>query len=261
MQDVAVRAAGRTILEKLDLRVAPGDHVAIIGASGAGKSSLVGLLLGWHTASEGRVLIDGHVLDRSTLNWLRSQTAWVDPAVMLWNRSLINNIEYSAVTPESTPMLQVLQIADLLEVLERMPDGLQTQLGEGGGLVSGGEGQRVRLARAMTRAAARLVVLDEPFRGLERQRRERLLTKSRDLWSTATLLCITHDIAETQGFSRVIVVESGRIVEDGAPEELAARQGSRYQQMLGAETTARHALWNNPSWRRLHIHNAKVVEL
>ena len=117
----------------------------------------------------------------------------------------------------------MIEAADLRDLLEKLPDGLQTRLGEGGALVSGGEGQRVRLGRGLLRPGVRLVILDEPFRGLDRERRRELLARARRWWRAATVLCITHDVGETQGFGRVLVVDGGQIVEDGAPADLAAQ--------------------------------------
>jgi ATP-binding cassette subfamily B protein len=88
--------------------------------------------------------------------------------------------------------------------------------------VSGGEGQRVRLGRALARRGVRLVILDEPFRGLDRAQRRVLLQRARQEWRAATLLCITHDVQSTQAFDRVLVVEGGRIIEDDDPARLAA---------------------------------------
>jgi ATP-binding cassette subfamily B protein len=250
---VTVRAAGHTILEDVRVQVAAGEQVAIVGASGAGKSSLVGLLLGWHRAAAGRVLIDGAPLDADRLDRLRAETAWVDPAVQLWNRSLAQNLVYGT-HPAGPPAFgDVLPGADLLGVLQRLPDGLQTSLGEGGGLLSAGEGQRVRLGRALLRSPARLVILDEPFRGLDREKRRELLGRVRQVWHGATLLCITHDVGETRAFERVLVVEGGRVVEDGPPERLAEDPATRYRAFLDAESAVRRQLWASAVWRRLWL--------
>src|SRR5215510_7488734 len=93
-ENVSVRAGGHLILDNFDLRIEAGSHVAIVGASGAGKSSFVGLLLGWHRAADGRVTIDGEELPSERLARLRRETAWVDPAIQLWNRSFIDNLRY-----------------------------------------------------------------------------------------------------------------------------------------------------------------------
>ena len=144
-------------------------------------------------------------------------------------------------------------------MLERLPDGLQTVLGEGGGLVSGGEGQRVRLGRSIMRPDIRLVLLDEAFRGLDRPQRQGLLAKAREHWADATMIFISHDVAETQAFDRVVVLEQGRIVEDAPPAQLLA-QASRYRALLEAEKSVREDLWANAQWRRLWLEDGELKE-
>src|SRR5262249_5309310 len=131
LEGVSVLAGGHTILTDLNLTLAPGSHVAIVGPSGAGKSSLVGLLLGWHRPASGRVLVEGRPLDGAHLAWVRQNTAWVDPAVQLWNRSLLDNLCYGVPDAPTSLVAQALAHADLRGVLDRLPDGLQTPLGEG----------------------------------------------------------------------------------------------------------------------------------
>jgi ATP-binding cassette subfamily B protein len=259
LRDVSVRAAGHTILEGVNLAIESGSHVAIVGPSGAGKSSLVGSLLGWHRAAAGRVLVDCAPLDGQRLEELRRQTAWVDPSVQLWNRSLVENLRYGVQGDQLTSLADVIEAADLGGVLEKLPDGMQTTLGEDGALVSGGEGQRVRLGRAMLRSDVRLVILDEAFRGLDRESRRELLARTRRLWPGATLLCITHDIHATLSFERVLIVEDGRVVEDGRPSELA-RAESRYRSLLEAEERVRKTLWSGVDWRRLTLEQGQLSE-
>ncbi|WAS94166.1 cysteine peptidase family C39 domain-containing protein [Nannocystis punicea] len=249
---VSAVAGGHPILQELDLQIAPGEHVAVVGASGAGKSSLLGLLLGWHRPAGGRLEVDGKRLDEPALAALRRVTAWVDPAVQLWNQSLLRNLRYGS-DAEHHRLPQALELADLGPVLERLPDGLQSILGEGGGLVSGGEGQRVRLGRALLREEPRLVLLDEPFRGLDRHARAALLTRAREHWRTSTLLCVTHDIDAALGFDRVLVIDGGRLVEDGAPKDLSEQPDSRFAALLRAETELRAEGWSDPRWRRLRM--------
>jgi ATP-binding cassette subfamily B protein len=104
------------------------------------------------------------------------------------------------------------------------------------------------------------VILDEPFRGLDRERRRALMDRARELWSDATLLCITHDVGETMGFERALVIEGGRIVEDGSPRALAGRPDSRYSQLLDAENSVHAGLWAAAEWRRLRMDGGCVVE-
>ncbi|MGA7929600.1 MAG: ATP-binding cassette domain-containing protein [Candidatus Sulfotelmatobacter sp.] len=256
-ENVSVRLAGHMVLEEINLELAAGSHVAVVGPSGAGKSSLLGLLLGWYRPAGGRILVDGTPLSGEILNDLRAQTAWVDPAVQLWNRTLFENLLFGA-NPGTVPDPELLKSAELHGLLKKLPAGLQTHLGENGGLVSGGEGQRVRLGRALHRRGVRLVILDEPFRGLDRQQRRDLMSRARKYWSDATLLCVTHDVGETLSFPRVLVLDSGRVVEDGPPEELVRRPDSTYRKLLLAEEEVREGLWSNNTWQHLHLRDGQL---
>jgi ABC-type bacteriocin/lantibiotic exporter with double-glycine peptidase domain len=252
-ENVSVVAGGHTILSEIDLDLEPGARIAIVGASGAGKSSLVGLLLGWHRPAAGRILLDGKPVGEAGIESLRRQTAWVDPSVHLWNRSFLENLRYGSANGGAHSLPQAIAAADLVSVLERAPDGMQTILGERGSLFSGGEGQRVRLGRAVLRDHVRLAILDEPFRGLGREQRRELFRRAAGLWEAATVICITHDVGETRGFPRVLVMEAGRVVEDGDPNELAARPESRYRALLEAEESVREGLWSGDGWMRLRM--------
>lgn len=258
LANVNVHAAGHTILEEINLRIEPGDHVAIVGVSGAGKSSLLGLLLGWYRPAEGSVVVDGARLEGAHLDQLRERTAWIDPAVQLWNRSLFSNLCYG--NPDAVPTADLLEQSELLRLLEKLPEGLQTELGESGGLVSGGEGQRVRFGRALLKNGVRLALLDEPFRGLDRHQRRGLLERARHHWDVTTLLCVTHDVGETMGFPRALVIENGRIVEDGKPAELARRENSRYRALLEAEESVREGSWSSGDWRHLRMEDGRLIE-
>lgn len=260
LEGVSVQAAGHSILQEVNLKIAPGEHVAIVGKSGAGKSSLVGLLLGWHRPAGGRLLIDGEPLDGNRLARLRRETAWVDPTIQLWNRSLLDNLLYAQDEPASLEIGQVIEQADLVRVLQNLPEALQTRLGEGGGLVSGGEGQRVRLGRALLQPGVRLVILDEPFRGLTHIQRRSLLNRVRQIWQGITLVCITHDVSETLEFARVLVLEDGRIVEDGIPAQLREQPESRYTKLVKSENRLWQEIWGKAEWRRVSLENGVLHE-
>ena len=258
--NVSVTVAGHTVLREVQLSIQPGEHVAIVGPSGAGKSSLVGILLGWHRPSSGTVLVDGAELNSSAVEALRPHIAWVDPAVQIWNRSLTKNLEYGLTGQPRISLDQAIDAAGLRRVLEHLPDGEATPLGENGGLVSGGEGQRVRFGRALLRPRARLVILDEAFRGLDSEQRRVLLQRARELWRDATLLSISHDITETLAFERVLVLEEGRIVEDGNPRNLSEDRQSLFARMLEAEYQVREGLWSGGDWRRLRLEDGILIE-
>ncbi|HEX8526802.1 ATP-binding cassette domain-containing protein, partial [Allosphingosinicella sp.] len=255
--DASVLAAGHTILHSVDLSITPGEHVAIVGMSGAGKSSLLGVLLGWHRLATGHLLIDGKRAQGRDIEAMRHETAWVDPAIQIWNRSLLDNLTYASDDDAALAVGDVIAAARLRGVTQKLPQGLQTLLGEGGGLLSGGEGQRVRLARALLSPTTRLALLDEPFRGMDRTQRRALLAEARQWWRSVTLLCVTHDVAETMAFDRVLVVEDGRIIEDGAPKSLMARE-SRYRDLIEAEAAVGESIWKGDFWRRFTLENGRL---
>src|SRR5262249_12872160 len=162
--------------------------------------------------------------------------------------------------PQTRNPQSAIVMADLRRVLEKLPEGLQTRLGEGGGLVSGGEGQRVRFGRSLMKADARLVILDEPFRGLDREKRRALLERVREFWRAATVLCVTHDVGEPLDFDRVLVMDGGRIVEDARAVELASRRDSLYRALLDDEEVVRAEMWASDEWRRLRVDGGRVGE-
>jgi ATP-binding cassette subfamily B protein len=259
-QHVTVLAGGNRVLEDVDLIIAPGTKVAVLGASGAGKSSFLGVLLGLHRASTGRVFVDGTLLEGDALRRVRNETAWLDPSVQLWNRTVTDNVLYGTRAEDAHDLPSAVDDADLGGVLDRLPRGLETPLGEGGALVSGGEGQRVRFARALVRASPSLVLFDEPFRGLDREARHALLARARKTWPSATFLCVTHDVREASGFDRVLVFERGRVVEDGSPADLAGRAGSLYADMLADEAELLEDVWSGSSWRRVRVEGGRILE-
>ena len=253
--EVSVVAGGHPVLSEITLEIPAGQHVAIVGASGSGKSTLLGLLLGWHRPAAGAIAFGDVPLDHAALVALRAQTAWIDPDVQLWNDSLAHNLAFG--TAGEVDLAGIVAAAQLDGVLGRLPEGMQTRLGESGGLLSGGEGQRVRIGRALARTRPALVLLDEPCRGIDRPQRQALVATLRARWADATLLCATHDLADTATFDRVLVVDGGRIVEDGAPAALAADAGSRYARLLAEELRAAEA-WHR--WRRVRVEQGHVVE-
>lgn len=258
-ESVSVALGGSTLLDDVSLELAAGAHVAVVGASGAGKSSLLSVLLGRHRPTRGRVTIDGEPLTEPRLWSLRERTAWVDPCVQLWNHSLLHNIVYGAEQREQRPLASILARTRLDGVLDRLAEGLQTPLGEEGRRLSGGEGQRARLARAWCREAPGLVLLDEPFRGLERELRDALLAEARRHWSDATMLYVTHDVSQALALDQVLVIDGGQVVERGDPRVLAQRPESAYARLLAAERALHDDAWSPARWRRLDVVGGRVA--
>ncbi len=260
IQNGRVSSAGRTILTGINLKGNPGEHIAVVGPSGAGKSTLAGLLLGRRGAVSGTVKVDHAVLTHARLKELRRETAWIDPSVAIWNRTLAENLRYGNGPAPAAGIEEILECVSLKAAATQLPGGTDARLGEGGGLLSGGEGQRVRIGRAFGRPGVRLAVLDEPFRGLDRPLRERLLREARERFGGATLFFISHRITESLEFPRVIVMEGGCIVEDGPPERLLADPDSRYHRMLTVEAELRAMFSADRRWRRFRMESGHLTE-
>lgn len=258
-RNVSAKAGGHTVLHEVNLKLQPGEHVAIVGESGAGKSSMVGLLLGWLAPEQGTILVNGSTLDNRLQSQLRSVTAWVDPGVQIWNDSLANNLRYGS--EGDIPMSQLITQADLLNVLSSLEDGLATSLGEGGALVSGGEGQRVRVGRALGRKDASCVILDEPFRGLDRTHRLRFQERLRKIWQNATMLYISHDISDTVSFPRVIVMSKGRCIEDGEPHLLLKNPDSAYHRLYHDDQSLQTDCWQGDQWSHWRMSKGRLTDL
>ncbi len=257
-RDVVIQAGGQNLLRVDHLQIAPGERVAIVGPSGAGKSTLLGVLLGWLPVSSGTLTLGGLPAEPELLTALRRRIAWVDPTVRIWNRSLLDNLRFGQESGPP-PDASTLEHAELLDVVAHLPDGLSTALGADGGLLSGGQGQRVRLGRAFGRPDVGLALLDEAFRGLDATQRARLLQSAEAHWSDATLVCVTHDLQAATAFPRVLVVDGGRIVEDGPPDDLRA-QGGLFAQLLAEHHSTRTALLDGTRWRRWVVADGTVHE-
>jgi ATP-binding cassette subfamily B protein len=258
MSGVSVTLGAQQILKNINLQVRPGEHIAVVGPSGAGKSTLAGILMGWQSHYEGELLVNNGRLDGASLRWLRHHTAWVDPSVQIWNSPVTENILYGSVGKGVKP--NIIRDAELQNIISSLPDDGNCPLGEGGGLVSGGEGQRVRLARALQRDNVRLAMLDEPFRGLDRETRHRLLLRCREQWADATLFFISHDLFESLAFDRVLVVENGEIVENDNPRVLMHDGASRYRALLEAEEELKDSFISRIPWRFLRMHKGRLHE-
>ncbi len=258
MRNMTVVLGGHVVLDDLNLRISPGEHVAVVGRSGSGKSTLVGMLLGWHSAPGETLWVDGVCLGKQDISRLRDRTAWIDPAAQIWNRPLLDNLVYGAAEDDALDIAAVLETAQLHAVLQDLEDGLQTQMGESGGRLSGGEAQRLRIGRALLRRDARLVVLDEPFRGLEREQRQAFLLRVRAWWPEATLLFVSHDISDAMGFDRVLVMDQGQIVEEGVPRDLATDVDSRFGLLFRGEREVNSGVWGATTWKRLRLEKGRL---
>jgi ABC-type bacteriocin/lantibiotic exporter with double-glycine peptidase domain len=213
----------RDVIRDVSVTIRAGEFIGIVGASGAGKSTLAGLLLGLYKPTEGRVVYDGRSLHELDLTSLRAQLGVVTQATQLFAGTIRSNIALSNPELSQTEVERAAQLAHIHEDIVRMPAGYDTVLASSGSSLSGGQRQRVALARALARRPA-LLLLDEATSALDSVSESAIqaaLEKVR-----CTRVVIAHRLSTVAHADRILVVEAGRIVEDGAPHELLARGGA-----------------------------------
>jgi ATP-binding cassette subfamily B protein len=216
-------------LSEIDLHIRPGETVAFVGESGAGKSTLVNLAIGFRTPSAGVVRLDGCDLQTVDLRTYRRQIGVVPQTTLLFNGTLRENICYGLEPVADEMLWEVLAGANLAEFVKTLPQGLDTALGEGGGKLSGGQRQRLAIARAMVRNP-RVVILDEATSALDTES-ERLVQEALSrLTQGRTTLIVAHRFSSIRQATRVVVLQAGKIVEQGAPEELF-RLGGQFHRL------------------------------
>jgi ATP-binding cassette subfamily B protein len=212
------------VLRRVDLRIAAGERVGIVGPTGAGKSSLLSLVPRFYDVAEGTVRIDGHDVRDLTVESLRRQVSLVFQEPILFADTIAENIACGRPGATREEIVAAAERAGIHEIIERLPDGYDTVLGERGGTLSGGQRQCVSIARAMLRDAP-IVLLDEPTTGLDARSAALVSAAVERLVEGRTVLVVSHDLRTLRHVDRVVVIESGRLVQQGRYDELAARAG------------------------------------
>jgi subfamily B ATP-binding cassette protein MsbA len=225
-RDVSLRYAGQSTpaLEGVSFRAVPGTVTAIVGRSGSGKSTLIRLLPRFYEPSDGTILLDGRPLDDYPLADLRRQIALVGQQVMLFDDSIAANIAYGRAEHDAAALRRVADAANASEFIDRLPDGLGATIGENGGLLSGGQRQRIAIARAMLKDAP-VLVLDEATAALDNESERLVQDALNHLIPDRTTLVIAHRLSTIEHADQVLVLDGGRLVEQGRHEDLLARGG------------------------------------
>jgi len=230
--------ADRAVLRELTFTVAPGQTIALVGATGAGKSTLVSLLPRFADPWQGRVLIDGHDLRDVTLKSLRAQIAVVLQEPFLFPMSIAENIAYGHPHATMREIIAAAKDANAHEFIERLPQKYETVIGERGATLSGGERQRLSIARAFLKNAP-ILILDEPTSALDAATEHALLDALQRLTRGRTTFIIAHRLTTVRRADRILVLDCGAMVESGTHDELVHRGGAyaRFHQLqnLGAE--------------------------
>ncbi len=217
-------ATGEVVLNSVSVEAEPGETVAIVGRSGAGKTSLVNLIPRFYDTAEGRVLVDGRDVRDVTLDSLRSQIGIVLQDTFLFNDTVSNNIRYGRLDATDEEIEDAARRAYATEFIEELPERFDTMIGERGVKLSGGQKQRIAIARALL-ADPRILILDEATSLVDTEAEQLIQKALDDLRHDRTTFVIAHRLSTVRDADKIVVIEGGEIVEEDSHEELMARDG------------------------------------
>jgi ATP-binding cassette, subfamily B, bacterial len=237
-------AEGAPVLRHLDLEVAAGERVCVVGPTGAGKSTLLSLLLRFYDPDAGAIELDGVDLRRLELASLRSRFALVPQDPWMLDGTVADNVAFGRPAAGPEELAAAARAALVDEVVDRLPDGWDTQIGEGGVRLSGGQRRRVALARAILRDAS-VLLLDEPTSGLDAASERAVLDALDRAAEGRTVVAVSHRLSLAARADRVVVLDGGRVVEQGPPGELLAAGGA-YARLWALQHPHELALTGDP---------------
>jgi len=221
---------GKPIFENLNLRIAPGEKVGLVGLSGSGKSTLAHLLLRLYDSSIGSILIDGQKIDEATRASVVQNIAFIPQDSSLFHRTVMENIRYGRLDATDAEVIEAAQKAHCHAFISQMKDGYQTIVGERGMRLSGGQRQRIAIARAVLKNAP-ILILDEATSALDSFTEQQIQESLRNLMQERTTLVIAHRLSTLSNMDRILVFEQGKIIEEGTHSQLVAKEG-RYAQLF-----------------------------
>ena len=224
----------REAIKGVTLSVRPGEHVALVGLSGSGKSSMVNLVPRFWSVTSGAVTVDGVNVEDCTLASLRDHIAVVSQNVILFDTTIRENIAYGMPEVSEAAIEKAVEAAALTEVVAALPKGLDTPVGEAGGLLSGGQKQRISIARALLKDAP-ILILDEATSALDSESENQIKEALEMLMRGRTCLTVAHRLSTIDRADRIVVMQDGVIVEEGTPAELLAKGGA-YARMVRLQT-------------------------
>ena len=224
---------GSRVFDDFDLRIEAGQRVGLVGGSGGGKSTVFALLQRFYDVDAGRIVIDGQDIAHVTQESLRELIGTVPQDTSLFHRSIMENVRYGRPDASDEEVLAAAGAAHCLGFIEAMPEGFATLVGERGVKLSGGQRQRIAIARAFLKNAP-ILLLDEATSALDIESEEAIREALDRLMRGRTVIAIAHRLSTLRGFDRILVLQVGRIVEDGPPDLLMGRAGA-YRQLIDRE--------------------------
>jgi ATP-binding cassette subfamily B protein len=236
---------GHPILRGVDVDIAPGSRVALVGPSGGGKSTILSLVLRLHDPERGRVLIDGYDARELTLASLRGQMSVALQDPILFAVSVAENIAYGSPDAPPEAIETAAHTANAHDFIQTLPEGYATVVGERGVSLSRGQRQRIALARCAIRKAP-VLLLDEPFTGLDEESRQAVFLGLEQLAAGRTTLLVTHELADAVACDLILYLEGGCIVEQGSHDELM-RAAGRYASSFAAQAANVPAVVREPA--------------
>ena len=220
-------------LSDINLHVPAGQTLAIVGHSGGGKTTLTNLVPRFLDVSKGCINIDGYDIRQVTMRSLRDGIAMVTQQTILFNDTVRNNIAYGSLERSESDLIKAADAAHALDFIKELPKGFETIIGEGGARLSGGERQRISIARALLKNAP-ILILDEATSALDTESEREVQSALENLMKNRTTFVIAHRLSTIKNADRIIVVNNGRIVEDGTHDQLLAHHGE-YEQLYNMQ--------------------------
>ncbi|OGE86025.1 MAG: hypothetical protein A3J48_03260 [Candidatus Doudnabacteria bacterium RIFCSPHIGHO2_02_FULL_46_11] len=216
--------------KKFDFKIRAGERVALVGPSGGGKTTIVKLLLRFHDLDKGEISIDGQDISKITQESLRANIALVPQEPILFHRGLMENIRYARPNATDQEVIKAAKLAHAHEFISSFPDGYDTYVGERGIKLSGGERQRVAIARAILKDAP-IFILDEATSSLDSESELFIQDALRNLMKGKTTIVVAHRLSTIMQMDRIVVIEKGKIIEEGKHEELVKAKQGIYQKL------------------------------
>ena len=223
-REVTFKYGEEAVLRDISLHVKVGEMIALVGMSGAGKTSLVNLLPRFYDVEKGQILIDGYDIRKVTVKSLRDQIALVTQQTILFNDTVRNNIAYGNLACSDQEIIEAAKAANAHDFIQKFPQGYETIIGEQGVKLSGGERQRLSIARALLKNAP-ILILDEATSSLDSDSETEVQRAMERLMEGRTVLVIAHRLSTIRNANRIVVLSDGQIVEQGTHEELMALHG------------------------------------